>query len=117
MTVENAFSPNGGVKIYHALLKSVNGRRTWTYEEVPAGETIRLSSPGDGYCGSASTYIPSWGGNPSVYEFICAVDSAGNIMSAYPITYGGNNEADEYYYHVTDNIDINGIRAKHVRLE
>ena len=112
VTVENAFSPNGGVKIYHALLKSVNGRRTWTYEEVPAGETIRLSSPGDGYCGSASTYIPSWGGNPSVYEFICAVDSAGNIMSAYPITYGGNNEADEYYYHVTDNIDINGIQSK-----
>ena len=64
VTVENAFSPNGGVKIYHALLKSVNGRRTWTYEEVPAGETIRLSSPGDGYCGSASTYIPSWGRKP-----------------------------------------------------
>ncbi len=93
--VTNAYSPIGGLKLYHS--KYVDERNTWEHTEITdTASPIRLTLSSDGYEGSDSTRNDITG-TPECWEFITLVDSVGTAVTAYPILPFVNNTEDNRY--------------------
>lgn len=95
VSIKHAFSPNGGLKYYHAYYghDETQKKSIWKYDEIPVDGKVRLTKNGDGYKGSQGTSTGDQGQadkNP-VREFICVDDAVGNAACAYPILSEINN--------------------------
>ncbi|MBQ3007444.1 MAG: hypothetical protein IJD78_07785 [Clostridia bacterium] len=93
--VTNAYSPIGGLKLYHS--KYDDYYNNWEHTEITdTASPIRLTIPSDGYEGSDSTRTDITG-TPECWEFITLVDSVGTAVTAYPILPFVNNTEDNRY--------------------
>lgn len=93
--VTNAYSPIGGLKLYHS--KYDDYYNNWEHTEITdTASPIRLTIPSDGYEGSDSTRTDITG-TLECWEFITLVDSVGAAVTAYPILPFVNNTEDNRY--------------------
>ncbi len=93
--VTNAYSPIGGLKLYHS--KYVDEYNTWEHTEITdTSNPIRLTLSSDGYEGSDSTRTDITG-TPECWEFITLVDAVGSAVTAYPILPNKENTQDNLY--------------------
>lgn len=93
--VTDAYSPIGGLKLYHS--KYVDERNTWEHTEITdTASPIRLTLSSDGYEGSDSTRTDITG-TPECWEFITLIDAVGSAVTAYPILPNKENTQDNLY--------------------
>ncbi|MBQ2973008.1 MAG: hypothetical protein IJE19_01510 [Clostridia bacterium] len=93
--VTNAYSPIGGLKLYHS--KYDDYYNNWEHTEITdTANPIRLTLSSDGYEGSDSTRTDITG-TPECWEFITLVDSVGTAVTAYPILSDVDNTAENLY--------------------
>lgn len=97
--VANAYSPVGGLRLYHS--KYDDDSNSWIHTEITdTASPIRLTLDSDGYEGSDSTRNDTTG-VPECWEFITLIDAVGTAVTAYPIL--------SSYYNTTDNLYPYGI--------
>lgn len=106
VSVKDAFSAYGGLTLYHAHYDAQSN--VWSYDEITADTPVRMTKGGNGTFGFIGTNTgmgSSYGDLEfTTREFICAVDSVGNAVSAYPILRDGyNTQQDQYYYGIDAN--------------
>ncbi len=93
--VTDAYSPIGGLKLYHS--KYVDEYNTWEHTEITdTASPIRLTLSSDGYEGSDSTRTDITG-TPECWEFITLIDAVGSAVTAYPILPNKENTQDNLY--------------------
>ncbi len=92
VTATDAFSAYGEVKLYLASYE--NGE--WVYTPYQVGEPMVLTQNGNGYPGILSTR-KDWANEQPMVQFICAVDSVGNALCAYPILDDSEDITDERF--------------------
>lgn len=93
--ITNAYSPIGGLKLYHS--KYDDYYNNWEHTEITdTASPIRLTLSSDGYEGSDATRTDITG-TPECWEFITLVDSVGTAVTAYPILPFVNNTEDNRY--------------------
>lgn len=101
--VTDAYSPVGGLKLYHS--KYNDSYNSWERTEITDTESpIRLTLSSDGYEGSDSTRNDITG-TPECMEFITLVDAVGTAVTAYPIlSYSENTENNLYPYGISSEV-------------
>ncbi len=92
VTATDAYSPYGPVQMYLATYEN----NTWSYTPYNVGDPIPLDKNGDGYSGITSTRKDLANDRPLV-QFVCAVDSVGNAVCAYPILHDSEDITDQRY--------------------
>lgn len=93
--VSNAYSPVGGLKLYHS--KYNDKSRSWEHTEITdTANPVRLTLSSDGYEGNDSTRNDVTG-TPDCWEFITLVDAVGTAVTAYPILSDSDNNAENLY--------------------
>ena len=95
--VTNAYSPVGGLKLYHS--KYNDDYNEWEHTEITdTASPIRLTLSSDGYEGSGSTRNDeNLDAVPDCWEFITLIDATGTAVSAYPILSDEENTQDNLY--------------------